>query len=62
MDSLKETLMTRDELTEAQAQRQMDDVQEMMMDAIAEGNFCDAEDIFCDEMGLEPDYIMDLLF
>jgi len=62
MDSLTKTLMNRDGLTRDEAEAQVSEAREELMDLIAEGNFSDAYDICDDMFGLEPDYLEDLLF
>lgn len=54
-------LMERDDMTEKEARELMSEVREMMDEAIAEGDYSEAEAIFEEEFGLEPDYIFDLL-
>ena len=51
-------LMERDGLTQAEAQERVDEVHEM----IAEADPWEAEDILADELGLEMDYIFDIMF
>ena len=55
-------LMERDGMTEKEACDLMSEVREMMDEAIAEGDYSEAESIFEEEFGLEPDYIFDILF
>lgn len=50
-------LMDRDELTQAEAQERLDEVREMLSDV----DPWEAEDIIADELGLEMDYIFDIL-
>lgn len=54
-------LMERDDLTEKEATELLTDVREMMNEAIDAGDYIEAEMIFEDELGLEPDYIVDIL-
>ena len=51
-------LMERDGLSREEAQERLDEVREMMCDA----DPYEAEDILADELGLEMDYIFDILF
>ncbi len=51
-------LMERDGLTRAEAQERLDEVREMLYGADA----WEAEDILADELGLEMDYIFDILY
>lgn len=55
MYSLKDTLMKRDGLTEAEAIEKIGYAKERIMDGE------DPEDVLADEFGLEPDYFFDLL-
>lgn len=55
MQTILQVLMERDDLTEVEAQERINDCKEM----IAEGE--DPEEVLMDELGLEPDYIFDLL-
>jgi len=52
-------LMNRDGMTQDEAAALLDDVLNMVYDGIANGD--DAEDIWMDELNLEPDYLMDCL-
>lgn len=61
MKSLKETLMQRDNMTAEEAEKAIQDARENMLDYLAEGDLNSAMDIYLDEFGLEPDYIMDLI-
>jgi hypothetical protein len=51
--------MKRDSMTREEASSLVDDVMNMVYDAVACGD--DAEEIWMSELGLEPDYLMDLL-
>lgn len=55
MDSLKKTLMQRDELSEEVA----DELIELAAQRVREGE--DPEEVLEDEFGLEPDFVLDLL-
>lgn len=50
-------LMERDEMTAEEAQETLDNVREML----SEADPWEAEDIIADELGLEMDYIFDIL-
>lgn len=54
-------LMERDGMTEKGARELIQEVREMMDEAIADGEYGEAEAIFEEELGLEPDYIFDIL-
>lgn len=58
----KDILMNRDGLTEAEAIDVMNATREEVYNAIYDGDFDLAEDIFTGDLGLEMDYIFDLLF
>ncbi len=62
MDSIKEVLMRRDGLSEEDAQREVDDFKANIEDSIMSGNLEDIEDALMYDLGLEPDYLMDILF
>ena len=51
-------LMERDGMTRAEAQERVDEVREML----AEADPWEAEEILADELGLEMDYIFDIMF
>ena len=61
MNRIVKILMERDDITEEEAKALIKDVREMMEDAIADGDYSEAEDIMAGELGLEMDYIMDIL-
>ena len=54
-------LMHRDGLTEEEAVNMVEDTVSEIYDAIEGTNCMEAEDIMMDELGLEPDYIFDIL-
>jgi hypothetical protein len=51
-------LMERDGMTKEEAQETLEEVREML----SEADPWEAEDIIADELGLEMDYIFDILF
>lgn len=55
LESLKTVLMRRDGLTASEAQEQIDDAREAVLDG------ADPEEILHNDFGLEPDYIFELL-
>lgn len=61
MNRVVQILMNRDGMTETEAREAVQDCVDMMEEAIQEGNYLEAEDIFMDELGLEPDYIFDVI-
>jgi nucleoid DNA-binding protein len=62
METLLQTIMRRDNLTENEANEVINEVREIMQDAVDQGNFMEAEEIFMQELGLEADYIIDLYY
>ena len=62
MDSITEVLMHRDGLSEEDAKREVDDFKADIEDSIMSGNLEDIEDALMYDLGLEPDYLMDILF
>ena len=54
-------LMERDGITEEEARELVEDTSESVNEAIAMGDCVEAEAIFTSELGLEPDYLIDLL-
>ena len=62
MDSITEVLMRRDGLSEEYAKREVDDFKDSIEDSIMSGNLEDIEDALMNDLGLEPDYLMDILF
>lgn len=50
-------LMERDGLTREEAEERLDEVRELLCDA----DPWDAEDVLADELGLEMDYIFDII-
>lgn len=61
MDSITEVLMRRDGLSEEDAKREVDDFKADIEDSIMSGNLEDIEDALMYDLGLEPDYLMDIL-
>lgn len=61
MNRVVQILMNRDGMTETEAREAVQDCVDMMEEAIQEGNYLEAEDIFMYELGLEPDYIFDVI-
>lgn len=55
METLKEVLMRRDDMTSEQADEAINEARERVM----EGE--DPEEILQEEFGLEPDYVFDLI-
>lgn len=61
MDSITEALMRRDGLSEEDAKREVDDFREDVEDYICNGDLEGLEDALMYDLGLEPDYLMDIL-
>ena len=61
MDSITEVLMRRDGLSEEDAKREVEDFKADIEDSIMSGNLEDIEDALMYDLGLEPDYLMDIL-
>ena len=59
MKPLKKVLMERDGLTEEEAQEQIDNAHEELMERLEDGEM--PFDFMMDEFGLEPDYLEDLI-
>jgi hypothetical protein len=60
MKPIKQILMERDRLSDAEAQELIDECTAEMQASIARGELEEAEEIFNDYTGLEPDYIFEL--
>lgn len=54
-------LMDRDGMTESEAIVAVENCQSELMDAVYGTSCKDPEDVIADELGLEPDYIVDLI-
>ena len=61
LDEIINILMRRDNLSEEEAQQWVEETMDEVMDMAAAGNLIAAEDYFVHELGLEPDYLFDLL-
>lgn len=63
VEPIKKVLMDRDGLSDKEAQEQVDSLkQECMRIATEGGSLMELEDLLIDEVGLEPDYLDELLF
>ncbi len=60
MNSIKDILMKRDGLTEKEAEEQVKELKGLMLDYLDGGNLEEAYNV-CSEVGLEPDYLEDLI-
>lgn len=61
MNKVVEILMRRNGMTEEEAREEVAYCTELMNEAIADGDFFEAEEIMLYNLGLEPDYIIDML-
>lgn len=61
MSRIVDVLMQRDGLTKQEAVKRVQEVREMVYDAVESGMFDEAEDIVMSELGLEMDYIDELI-
>lgn len=59
---IEKILMERDELTYEEAHDTYTEVFDNVMQMAEEGNLFEMEDYFMGELGLEPDYLEDILF
>lgn len=57
MERVVRILMNRDGISREEAMEIALDVKSEMLEAIEAGDYSEAESIFEDELGLEPDYI-----
>lgn len=62
MKSIKKILMERDNMTELEAENYLEDIREDMNYAIEIGDYSLAEDIMLHDLGLEMDYIFQILY
>ena len=61
-DKIVAILMERDELTEEEAREQVEEAVELINEIVASGgSYEEAEENLLDDLGLEMDYIFDLL-
>lgn len=61
MNEIIRILMTRDGYTKEEAKEIYEEVMEEVYDAISTGDYSLAEDIFESDLGLEPDYLLNVL-
>ena len=61
MESIKEILMRRDEMSEETADEEIEGAREQLAEYLLEGDVESAENICQECFGLEPDYIMELM-
>ena len=58
---IENILMKRDGLTKEEAANEIKYTMEMVYDALANGDYEEAEEIWMDNLGLETDYLMMML-
>lgn len=61
METIKEVLITRDNIEPSEADRLIAEAKEAFNEALEEGDIESAEAVCEDYFGLEPDYIMELM-
>ena len=61
METIKEVLMRRDEMTSDEADDLISEAKEQLLEYFESGDLIAAEDICSEYFGLEPDYIMELM-
>ena len=61
MNKVVKILMERDGLTEAEAKRELEQVRTEIYSAVEDGDYDEAEDIMYSFLGLEMDYIFDVI-
>lgn len=61
MKGIVEVLMNRDGVTEKEAKAQVAVAKERINEAIEAGRFFEVDDIMYEELGLEMDYIFELI-
>jgi hypothetical protein len=57
-----ETLMKRDGISREEATKIRNDLKAQALDLVEEGSLFEIEDLIMDEIGLEPDYLDELIF
>ena len=62
MDNITEVLMRRDGLSEEDAKAEVENFKEDIEDSIMSGDLDSIEDALMCDLGLEPDYLIDILF
>ncbi len=61
MEEVIQILMARDGISRKEATAQVKEVREMMLEALDSGDTESLEEIFMNELGLEPDFIPDFI-
>ena len=60
-NNLVELLMRRDHFTREEAIEMLFTCKEDLERAVSDGNYSEVDDIIMDDLGLEPDYLFDIL-
>ncbi len=61
METIKEVLMQRDQMTAEEAEELIEEAKDQLQEYLEVGEMSKAEDICSEYFGLEPDYIEELL-
>ena len=61
LESIKEVIMRRDEISADEADRQIEEARQVFNNYLAEGDMESAENICEEYFGLEPDYIFEFI-
>lgn len=61
MNEIIEIIMRRDGISRLEAENLVEECREELWNAAARGNYQECEDIVASYLGLEPDYLDDLL-
>lgn len=61
MNKVAKILVERDDMTEDEAREVIEDCRSECEEAIADGDYDLVEDILASDLGLEPDYIFDVM-
>lgn len=61
METIKQILLRRDDMTSDEADDLINDARKALDYALANGHMQDAEEICADYFGLEPDYLTELI-
>lgn len=61
MNSAVKVIMNRDSISEKEAEQMIEDIAEDVLIAVEDGDYDAVEDILMNELGLEMDYIFDIV-
>lgn len=61
MNRIVSIIMRRDDMTREEAEELVEEARQAMLEVAEEGSLDEAEEIMMDYLGLEMDYIVDLL-